>query len=332
MAKTPERIVDTRNYLINGNMDFAQRLGAGGTSTNPNNVYTLDRWKAQFTGTPAGTVIQRQQPGFTPPSGSMSYMEVRATGSTNTGFQVGQQIEYNNILPLIGNTVTLSFWAMAAVNTAGSTALTAKIRTQAATIDASTLFSASALTQAVTLTTSWAFYSVTFTVPSNALSLSVEFSLGTLATNDGINLAQVMLNQGLAPAPFVMAGGRSLADELVLCQRYYEKSYNVGVAPGTVTLVGMVDVNQRDVAAPVNVLGGVRWKVTKRATPTVTIFGANGTSGAANAINGVGTVGADSAMGPSFNGAGNDGVAWIDTNNIGSNNHELYHFTADAEF
>jgi hypothetical protein len=335
MAKTPERIVDTRNYLINGNMDFAQRLGAGGTSTNPNNVYTLDRWKAQFTGTAAGTVIQRQTTGFTPPAGSTSYMEVKATGGTNTGFQVGQQIEYSMMPALLGNTVVVSFYAQAAVNNAASTSLTVKIRTQTSSIDStSTLFTATAITQAVTITTSWAFYSATFTVPSNALSLSVEFSLGALATNDGFNLTQVMLNQGLAPGSNFALAGRHLGDELALCQRYYEKTYNISVAPGTSTQVGLVNVNQREVASPVNILGGVRFKVTKRATPTVTIYGASGTVNSGNTItNTGGTLSSDVTLNPTFFGTGADGTGgYADTNNIGSNNHQLYHFTADAEF
>ena len=71
---------------------------------------------------------------------------------------------------------------------------------------------------------------------------------------------------------------RSLQDDLVLCQRYYEKSYDLGTLAGTATNTG----GQNCVVASVNDLGATTYyKVTKRTAPTITPYSpATGTSNA----------------------------------------------------
>lgn len=60
-------------------------------------------------------------------------------------------------------------------------------------------------------------------------NLSIEFGTGTLA--------KVKLEKGAFATAFEMA---PVGDELRRCQRYYEKSYDYGVAPGTNTTTGAV--------------------------------------------------------------------------------------------
>jgi len=61
---------------------------------------------------------------------------------------------------------------------------------------------------------------------------------------------------------------RPMAEELTLCQRYFEKSYDLGTAAGSTTLIG----------APIQhgggsiLLTGASFKVRKRAIPTVVIY------------------------------------------------------------
>jgi len=69
---------------------------------------------------------------------------------------------------------------------------------------------------------------------------------------------------------------RPFGTELALCQRYYEKSYNDGVAPATATAVGTASGQTN--ASNVSTIS-IRFKVDKRTTPTVTIFGTDGTAG-----------------------------------------------------
>lgn len=69
---------------------------------------------------------------------------------------------------------------------------------------------------------------------------------------------------------------RPFAIELELCQRYYEKSYNVGTLTGSSTLVGTT----LGIAVGTTYVAGVSnaFKVVKRTTPTVTLFGQTGTA------------------------------------------------------
>jgi hypothetical protein len=71
---------------------------------------------------------------------------------------------------------------------------------------------------------------------------------------------------------------RPYTTELQLAQRYYEKSYNIDVAPLTGTNVGFS--NSPATGYLTNLYGAmVRFNVTKRATPTVTPISYTGTSG-----------------------------------------------------
>jgi len=76
---------------------------------------------------------------------------------------------------------------------------------------------------------------------------------------------------------FTSSGNYSLT--LFNCQRYYEKSYNQGVDPGTATPVG-ISSSIMPVAANTNLIGlQNNFAVTKRDTPTITWYSSAGTSG-----------------------------------------------------
>jgi hypothetical protein len=77
---------------------------------------------------------------------------------------------------------------------------------------------------------------------------------------------------------------RPYATELNLCQRYYEKSYDIGTAIGTVTSIGA--------AGWTSSLGSayspsMHFKVRKRTAPTITVYSTqNGSSGYVASYNG----------------------------------------------
>jgi len=88
-------------------------------------------------------------------------------------------------------------------------------------------------------------------------------------------------------SPLIM---RPLDQELVLCQRYYEKSYDYAVAPGTVSANGQWEMYTLagigNFQAP-----GAHFSVQKRAVPTVVSFSvANGQAGTAFAVTAAGNV------------------------------------------
>ena len=81
-------------------------------------------------------------------------------------------------------------------------------------------------------------------------------------------LTGVQLEVGSQATPFEH---RTLNEELTLCRRYYETSYNLNTAPGSITSDGeeVIDFNG---ASTLIVRKGVRYKVNKRSIPTVTFY------------------------------------------------------------
>jgi hypothetical protein len=62
---------------------------------------------------------------------------------------------------------------------------------------------------------------------------------------------------------------------LQLCQRYYEKTYNIADAPGTSTTEGRISTGGETQASPTTtgyIIGGRPWMVRKRAAPTVVLY------------------------------------------------------------
>jgi len=107
-----------------------------------------------------------------------------------------------------------------------------------------------------------------FTLTANT-NATVVFSSGTFSLPK--------LERGVAATPFDF---RHPQQELALCQRYFEKSYDAGVAPGTVTSIGAERINIAGLASSAR---GVNipstYKISKLAVPTVAIYSPN--SGAA---------------------------------------------------
>lgn len=85
------------------------------------------------------------------------------------------------------------------------------------------------------------------------------------STDNDFKLTGVQLEVGSAATPFEY---RPYAEELQMCQRYYEKSYLVGVTPGTATKYGRV-LWDTSIA---NSHTYVAYAVAKRAAPTITLY------------------------------------------------------------
>lgn len=150
-------------------------------------------------------------------------------------------------------------------------------------------------------------------------NLKVEFNTGTLRA--------VQLNYGSVALPFVP---RAFGDELRMCQRYFEKSYDYPVAPGSTGAgVGLWFVNVLAAETAANARWPVgahpRFAVSKRTAPTVTLYEYGGTVGSWS----IGGAVRATASSPSENG-------FTIMNNTGGSvtptAGEAYgHWTADAE-
>lgn len=113
------------------------------------------------------------------------------------------------------------------------------------------------------------------TVPTNANNLAVFIWLPAQeVSTDVLNVARVKLEPGAAATEFV---ARDPGEELRLISHFYTKSYAVGVAPGTNTLVNMAmaEAYSTSLASTNN----AEFPVAMRTTPTITIYSTAGTAG-----------------------------------------------------
>ena len=344
-----------KNRIINGAMVIDQR-NAGASVTPTNAQYTLDRWDSQLTQTGKYSV-QQNAGGVTPPAGFTNYLGVTSLSSyTLTGsdiFDIFQNIEGYNIADLNwgsvnAKTVTLSFWAYSSLTGTFGGSISNN------TVDRSYPFS-------YTISTANTWTQISVTIPgdttgtwgtTNGVGIRVWFGLGVVAAysatagawtaGDKRSSTGAVSVVGTSGATFYITGVqlevgssatgfeyRQYGQELALCQRYYEKSYNADVALGASTLNGIVaNAGVQGAVTGSEVDGGTSFKVTKRTTPTMAYWDAVGTSGKCTRVQvGVATT-------------NNSSIA---DNNIGANGFFVYsasgasagavwfHFSASAE-
>ena len=248
-----------KNAIINGAMEIAQR---GITFTNPGNpAYTLDRWKA-VSGANLYTITQSSSA----PSGFIYSCSVAATGS-NSYMGLGQQIEYTQFYPLIGNAYVISFWAKSLTSNAASTAL--NVRQNISTSQDASNPSTDIQDNNFTLTTSWQKFSFTSSSTllsaASAKSLYLQFLLNqTVASGDGFAITGIQLELGSVPTAFSRAGG-SIGGELALCQRYYWR-WTAGATYARFPSIGIAATSSQ-------IHVGNNLPVTMRTTPAALDYG-----------------------------------------------------------
>lgn len=101
---------------------------------------------------------------------------------------------------------------------------------------------------------------------------------GTAAQNFTLDFDYVQLEKG---ATFTAFEFRDFEKEINLCQRYFEKSYDLTVNPGTVTSSGAESfIGNANGTTGARGQGGIRYKTRKRAAPSITLYSPDtGTSG-----------------------------------------------------
>jgi hypothetical protein len=138
-----------------------------------------------------------------------------------------------------------------------------------------------------------------------------------------VDVVRMMVNEG--PAADFETAGRDISDELRLCQRYYEKSYDLDVVPGTNLGAGYPMGGHgwvvSGIASDDAIIGSSRpFLVPKRSTPIVTTYSPAGLNltGQAYFFRSVGSGGAGSfALGSSFANTTMIGVSINQTVNTG---------------
>jgi hypothetical protein len=299
-----------KNRIINGDMTIDQRNA--GASITPTVTtfpwqYNVDRW---FTAqTQASRIsIQQNAGGVTPPPGFTNYVGITSLGTTSLGandvFLLQQRIEGFNTADFgwgtaNAQTVTLSFWVRSSLTGAfgGSFTNVADNRSYAFsyTINAANTWEYKTITAPGDTTGTWQTTTAAGILVSFTCGIGSSLSGAANSWTAGLRLAPtgavslvgtsgatlyitgVQLEKGTVATSFDYL---PYGTELMLCQRYFEKSYNTNVALGTSTLIGMYS----SIASGGSTSYGssVVFRVPKRATPTMASWTYGGLAGSWN--------------------------------------------------
>jgi hypothetical protein len=261
-----------KNKIINGDFGIWQR----GTSFTNLNGYFADRFQIVASGssTSVTTTQQTFTPGTAPVAGYESSYFARNTITTPgsmINLDIQQRIE--DVRTFAGQTVTLSFWAK---GDSPRTSLVYLFQSFGSGGSGDLYIS----TPSLSITTSWIRYSFTFSVASIAgktIGTSNYLGVGirqVVAAGSVLDIWGVQLEAGSVATAFTTATG-TFQGELAACQRYYEKSYNQSVAPGSTTSPTFV----YDLYAGQGRTSS-SFKVAKRTVATITLYSpSNGSAG-----------------------------------------------------
>ena len=215
------------NPVLNSAFQVWQRgtsISVGGA----NDAYTADRWRL-FTQANQASTVSRQVTNDTTNLPFIQYCArvQRNSGQTGTGqMSFIQGMETINSIPYAGKTVTLSFYARAGANySAASNAFNFLIYTGTGTDQFPTGYSGgvTAANASATLTTTWARYTVTGTLATNASEIGLYAywsATGTAGANDYVEITGVQLEVGSVATPFKTYAG-TIQGELDACKRYF---------------------------------------------------------------------------------------------------------------
>ena len=341
-------LFSNRNILINGDFNIWQR----GTSfvSVIDQQYTVDRWVYRKISTTAVHDISRSTdvPTVAQAGRKFNYsvlidcQTIDASISSTDIVVFFQRIEGYNFLAIAQKTFTFGFWVKATktgiycvsfTSGAGDYGYVAEY-----TINASDTWEYKKIIVPATPSAgAWNY--------TNGTALNAVFCLAAgsnyqttpnawqngdfSATSNQVNscdnaannfrLCGVQLEEGSVSTPFEQ---RSIQQQLELCQRYYEKSYDLGTFPGTASNTNGY-ISSRAASTDIDI--SVPFKVKKRTVPTVTNY--NPLTGSAGEARND-SAGSNVALGAFFIGESGYNIA----RGALSNAQKLsWHFVADCE-
>ena len=276
-----------RNRIINGAMRISQRNAFASQTITAGAAlaYTVDRWYAYCTG--ANVTGAQYQPASTAP------VFYRFTGAaSNTGVGFGQRIEQVNCYDMAGEICTLS----AKISSSALTSITWTVY-RANTADAFGTLASPTRTQIATgtfsITSTEATYSAQINTGASAQTgLEIVFTTGALLASQTLTIRDVQFELGGVATPFEH---RMISSELALCQRYYEKSYDYNVAPGSSATIGYASFGTCDTSTNLYFNSTAPFSIPKRASPTISIWDLNGNASRTTQYTGGGLVRTDNA-------------------------------------
>jgi len=288
-----------RNRIINGAMEIDQRNAGASVTVNNNQQYPVDRFIVQSS---TSTQFTAQRSTTAPTGFSNSLLITTSTANASAFNAVWQRIEANNTKDLdlglaTAKTFTVSFWVRSSV-----------IGTYTFYAQNSASSYSYVSTYTINVIDTWEYKTITIAAPTAGTwltgtncSLQILWSLGgtggTTSTLNSWQVANVYNASGATgiyntgSATFYITGVqvergstassfdyRDFGREVIMCQRYYEKSYNLDVVPGTNSLPGLTYAGVGSNIVPNNYgFMTMVFRVTKRINPTVYIYSPGGT-------------------------------------------------------
>jgi hypothetical protein len=297
MTPTADSLQGFRNRIINGDMRIDQRNA--GAAVTADGSFPVDRFTVT-NGTDGAFSAQQDSSAPTGFVNSLKFTTTTADGTLTTTQRaiVRQMIEGTNVSDLAwgtasAKTVTLSFWVRSSLTGTFGGALSNSAS------DRSYPF-----TYTISVANTWEQKSVTITgdtsgtwLTTTGIGLRVFFGLGAGPDRSGtagawagaqyvsatgatsvigtLNatwyLTGVQLEVGSVATPFER---RPYGTELALCQRYYETSFNAGTAPAN-NVTDNFSGTQTAYTANNGNTQNISFKVTKRASATITYYSSN---------------------------------------------------------
>ena len=343
------------NRITNGDMRIDQRNNGASRTPTVSGTYTLDRWVA-YIGQASKFTVQRNAGSITPPAGFTNYLGVSSlsayTPLAADEFNINQPIEGFNIADFgfgsaQASTITLSFWVRSSLSGSfGGCVRNGAINRSYPflyTIAAANTWTKIAITIPGDTTGTWAtdntngmFLTFALGNGTNTLGVAGAWAAGNftgavgqvniVATNAATwQVTGVQIELGSAATQFQY---RPIGQELSLCERYYEKSYDPSVTPGTAS--STFGFSYQYVARVIPVNYGIyftKYRTVKRATTSVTVYSLSGTAGSVSEADSGATLGAVTVV---YNGS----TGFLITNAAGASIGPAaigWHFTADAE-
>ncbi|HEL5042991.1 hypothetical protein [Stenotrophomonas maltophilia] len=320
-----------RNRFINGDMRIWQRGVSFSASGAVGKVFCADRWFVERSTSTMAVARQDTTVSDRAIIGPVAnYMRVSVAASAGAGHYALLAQDVEDVLTFAGQTVVVSGWFRA------QSSMNISLEAIQVTNGGSGNPSFSSASQRVT--TSWQYLSFVVPIaafnqaiiPGSRLRLRFWMSGGSdwasstnVGTQNGyFDYALVQTEQGVVASPFER---RLDAIEMLMCQRFYEKTLDVDVLPTTSNYFGRVAFGSPVIGGNMTFLS-VPFKVTKRGAPAVTVWSATPTPAA-------GFVGQDdgSTVPVSVQNVGSNG-AQISWSNTPGRWGGFFQMTSDAEF
>lgn len=340
-----------KNRIINGKMEIAQR----GTSfpAVTEGAYVLDRFSVSRV---TSGVITAEQSTNAPSGFSRSLKFTATTAETSLAttdyFNFYHKIEGYNISDLFGKTFTLSFWVKS--SKVGNYCVSFRNKAADASYVAPYTINSANTWELKNFTIVGGFPSFGTWDTGNDMGVSLTFSVmfgGTVTTSLNTWIVGNATNISNTANPFDTVGGnfaitgvqleagsvatpfehRLFGQEMLLCQRYYEKSYDYDEYAGAISNAGVhqsVASNSYSLSC-----GSVRFVTQKRTRPSVTFYSPqDGAAGVMGEYNSANAFIANRAVALATNGNGMSSMWFQGTGSNVVGNFERVHWVASSEF